>query len=89
MLARSSKHKLTQRFLALQNSRIFLGWFSCLNNVRAKADLQPINSLHHSSLNFLGNSHGFYLHHSSLNFLGNYYGLVGHLHHTSLNFLGK
>jgi len=59
MLARSSKHKLPQRFLALQNSRIFSGWFSCLNNVRAKADLQPINLLHHSSLNFLGNYYGF------------------------------
>ncbi len=59
MLARSSKHKLPQRFQALQNSRIFLGWFSCLNNVRAKADLQPINLQHHSSLNFLGNYYGF------------------------------
>lgn len=74
MLARSSKHKLPQRFLTLQHSRIFLGWFSCLNNVRAKADLQPINLLHHSSLNFLRN-YCWLLHHSSLNFLGNYYGL--------------
>jgi hypothetical protein len=46
MLARSSKHKLPQRFLGLQNSRIFFGvGFLCLNNVRAKADLHTTHKL--------------------------------------------
>lgn len=89
LLARSSKHKLPQRFLGLQNSRIFfLGWFSFVWTMYKQklTYIQPINLLHHSSLNFLGNYYGFTLHHTSLNFLRNYYWL---LHHSSLNFLGN
>lgn len=63
LLARSSKHKLPQRFLGLQNSRIFfLGWFSFVWTMYEQklTYIQPINLLHHSSLNFLGNYYGFY-----------------------------